>query len=80
MCCPETGCYSTRTKTLSASEIARVRKLPPHDDGIAYDLPSVCEDCGALFIEGVVEDLIPLVVKLGHLEPPAKIISFARTS
>lgn len=80
MCCPEAGCYSTRIITISVAEIARVRRLPPSGDDVDIDLPCVCEDCGSVFIEGVVEKKFPLMVKLGQLKPPAKIIPFAMTS
>jgi hypothetical protein len=80
MCCPESGCYSTRIRTLSVAEIAGVRRLPPNGEDVAFDLPCVCEDCGCVFIEGVVEKKFPLMVRRGHLKPPAKIIPFAMTS
>jgi hypothetical protein len=80
MCCPEAGCYSTRIRTISVAQIARVRRLPPSGDDVVFDLPCVCEDCGSVFIEGVVEKKFPLLVKLGQLKPPAMIIFFARTS
>jgi hypothetical protein len=54
--------------------------LPPSGDDVVFDLPCVCEDCGSVFIEGVVEMKFPLMVKLGQLKPPAKIIPFAMTS
>jgi hypothetical protein len=54
--------------------------LPPSGDDVVFDLPCVCEDCGSVFIEGVVEKKFPLLVKLGQLKPPAMIIFFARTS
>jgi hypothetical protein len=79
MCCPEAGCYSTRTRTLGVAEIARVRKLPTSRDDVVLGLPCVCEDCGFAFIQGVVEKKFPLMVKLGQLRPPAKIIPFAMT-
>lgn len=80
MCCPEAGYYSSRIRTLSAAETARVRRMPPKKADVVFDLPCVCEDCGAAFIEGVVEAMFPLVVKLGPLKPTASIIPFARTS
>lgn len=80
MCCPEAGCYSSRTRTLSVAEIGRVRRLPPSGNDVVFDLPCVCEDCGSLFIEGIVEKKFPLMVKLGQLKPPAKIIAFAMPS
>ena len=80
MCCPEAGCYGTRTRTLSIAEIARVRRLPPSRDDVVFDLPCFCEDCGSAFIEGIVEKKFPLMVKLGQLKPPAKIIPFALMS
>lgn len=80
MCCPEAGCYSTRTRTLSVAETARIRRLPTSRDDVVFDLPCVCEDCGSVFIEGVVEKKFPLMVKLGQLRPPAKVIPFAMTS
>ncbi len=80
MCCPEAGCYSTRIRTLSVAEIARARKLPQTRHDVVFDLPCVCEDCGSVFIEGVVEKKFPLMVKLGQLKPPANIIPFAMTS
>ncbi len=80
MCCPEAGCYSTRTRTLSVAETARMRRLPTSRDDVVFGLPCVCEDCGSVFIEGVVEKKFPLMVKLGQLKPPAKIIAFAMPS
>jgi hypothetical protein len=80
MRCPEAGCHSNRIRTLSVAEIARVGRLPPSGHDVVFDLPCVCEDCGSVFIEGVVEKKFPLMVKLGQLRPPAKIIPFAMTS
>jgi hypothetical protein len=80
MCCPEAGCYSTLTRTLSVAEMARVRRLPPSRVDVVFDLPCFCEDCGSAFIEGIVEKKFPLMVKLGQLKPPAKIIPFALMS
>lgn len=57
-----------RTSTFSAAAVVRLLQLVPMRDDVVFYLPRVCEDCGSVYIEGVVETSIPVVVKLAQLK------------
>lgn len=78
MCCPNEVCMSSRVRALRDAERSRVKRMPPHDPDVEFDVSMICDDCGTAFVEGRLQDVFPLIVLLGSLNPRAKSLSLVK--